>query len=183
MGEESRKVALPGRIYQKKKRWWWNVRLPGEQKAKARALKPAGSRLATTEREVAEEIALEMWQLAIRGEIEAKVKAEAEQKIRSCTEEIEKVKTEAAETIARLKAEFEEKVRTYSEAVARAEEKAKAEAEARAQVEAKLNEVLAEPTATGACECCGREDVPENDLARIDSGQMLCPDCIKQLRG
>ena len=183
MAKESFSVMLPGRIYQKKNRWWWTVKLPGEQKAKPRALKPPGARFATTDRQEAQQIALEMWQLAIRAEIETAVGVEVEQKMKSYTEEIAQVKAEATETIAKLKAQFAEQIRAYSDAAARAEEKANAEAAARTEAEAKLNEILAHPTSTAACECCGREDIPENDLARIDSGQLLCPDCLRQLKG
>jgi transketolase len=182
MAEESFNVRLPGRIYQKKNRWWWTVKLPGEQKAKPRALKLPGARFATTDRDEAEQIALEMWQLAIRAEIETSIRTETEQEIKSSAEKLEKLKTETAETIAKLKAEFAEKIKAYSDAVAKAEENAKAEAAARAEAEAKLNEILAHPT-TATCECCGKQDIPETDLVRIDSGQLLCPDCVKQLRG
>lgn len=182
MAEESFNVMLPGRIYQKKNRWWWSVKLPGERKAKPRALKPPGARFATTDREEAQQIALEMWQLATRAEIETTIRAEAEQKMKSYTDEIAKVKAEATETIAKLKAEFAEQIKAYSDAAARAEEKAKAEAAARAEAEAKLNEILVHSTRTATCECCGKDDVPENDVVRIDSGQLLCPDCVKQLR-
>ncbi|MEN6336457.1 MAG: hypothetical protein ABFE01_19555 [Phycisphaerales bacterium] len=34
---------------------------------------------------------------------------------------------------------------------------------------------------TGVCECCGAPDVPVSDLLAIDSGQLLCPDCIEAL--
>jgi hypothetical protein len=51
------------------------------------------------------------------------------------------------------------------------------------EAEEKLNEVLESMHRTATCECCGREDVPKNDLAKIDSGQQLCPDCLRMLRG
>ena len=65
MAKKSRKARLPGSIYQNKNRWWWKVKLPGENKPKARPLKPVGSRFATTDRNVAEEVAQEMWQRAV----------------------------------------------------------------------------------------------------------------------
>lgn len=34
---------------------------------------------------------------------------------------------------------------------------------------------------TGICECCGAVEVPVSDLEAIDSGQLLCPDCIAAL--
>ena len=30
------------------------------------------------------------------------------------------------------------------------------------------------------CECCSRTDVPPGQLARIDSGQMMCKDCFSE---
>jgi hypothetical protein len=39
------------------------------------------------------------------------------------------------------------------------------------------------PAKTATCECCGRQDVRESDIVKIDSGQMFCPDCLKELRG
>lgn len=61
----SRKVKLPGSIYKNKNRWWWSVKLPAEDKIRARPLKPVGARFATTDRNVAEEVAREMWQRAL----------------------------------------------------------------------------------------------------------------------
>ena len=61
---ESPQMELPGTLYQRGTRWWWRVRLPGEDKSRARALKPAGSRTATTDGDLAREIAREMWRLA-----------------------------------------------------------------------------------------------------------------------
>jgi len=256
-------VTLPGSLYQKNGRWWWKVRLPGETKTRARALKPEGSRYATTDRQEAEEVAREMWRLAIEAEMEAKlgpqqqdkaehsiakirakageeiakVKAECEKKTKSCEHALaraeEKAKTQAEarlraevalkaqaeemeefytteitkikETIERAKKEFQEKEKAYSKALVAAEEKtnieaearsqaeaklkaieeqkARAETQARAEAEAKLNEVLGDTEKTGTCECCDRNDVPESNLSKIDSGQLLCSDCLKMLRG
>jgi hypothetical protein len=39
--------GVPGNIYLNKKRWWWKVRLPGEDKPKARPLIPEGGTIAT----------------------------------------------------------------------------------------------------------------------------------------
>ncbi len=38
------------------------------------------------------------------------------------------------------------------------------------------------PPQTGICECCGVPEVPVADLETIDSGQLLCPDCLAALR-
>ena len=36
---------------------------------------------------------------------------------------------------------------------------------------------------TGVCDCCGKTDISESHLVRIDSGQRLCPACFGELRG
>ena len=53
---------LPGSLYQRNGRWWWKVRLPGEEKIKAQPLKPVGSRYATTDYAVAVECARQLLQ-------------------------------------------------------------------------------------------------------------------------
>ena len=123
------------------------------------------------------------------------LKAQAEEMEEFYTTEITKIK----ETIERAKKEFQEKEKAYSKALVAAEEKTNIEAEARSQAEAKLkaieeqkaraeaeaklNEVLGDTEKTGTCECCDRNDVPESNLSKIDSGQLLCSDCLKMLRG
>jgi hypothetical protein len=36
---------------------------------------------------------------------------------------------------------------------------------------------------TGVCDCCGKIDIPDDHLIKIDSGQRLCPNCLGELRG
>ena len=60
-----KKVGVPGSIYRNKNRYWWKVALPGEDLPKARALKPRGAKFATTDYNVAVEVAREMWQRAM----------------------------------------------------------------------------------------------------------------------
>ena len=47
----------------------------------------------------------------------------------------------------------------------------------------KAREARHVPEKTGECECCGRKNVKESDLVKIDSGQLFCKDCLKELRG
>ena len=172
MANKSFKATLQGTIHQKNSRWWWKTKLPGETKAKDRALKPNGAQCATKDAKKAEKIAREIWENAITAEAEARIRAEM------------------AEEINKKKAEFKEKLEAYAQTVekvkAEAEERAKAEAEPEAKATPEAEPELAETTSntitTATCECCGKQDVPENDLARIDSGQQLCPDCLKMLR-
>lgn len=57
MAKNTKKLNLPGTIYLNKKRWWWKVQLPGEDKPKAHPLKPVGAKFATIDKNVAIECA------------------------------------------------------------------------------------------------------------------------------
>ena len=131
-------TELPGTLYQRGTRWWWRVRLPGEDKSRARALKPEGSRTATTDGDLAREIAREMWRLAEAAEA-----------------------SEASE------------VSTEVEAIS----------PARGEVEDRPIEVQPPLAKTAVCECCGSNHLLQDELVKIDSGQLLCGACLAELRG
>ncbi len=80
------------------------------------------------------------------------------------------------------RAQTEERLKVESDKRA-AEEKARAESQKRAEAEAKLEEALSSARKTAACDCCGKAEIPEDELSRIDSGQLLCPECLRALRG
>ncbi|MHC4624610.1 MAG: hypothetical protein ACYS4W_11995 [Planctomycetota bacterium] len=128
-----------------------------------------------------------------------KSRLQAEEKAREEAQEQVKAETEAR---ASLEAEVQKKARTYTAQIARmqatieverkariiAEERVRsfavqvrAEAE-RALQELKFTEVSTSAAQTAACECCGREDVPKDQLVGIDSGQLLCENCLMELR-
>lgn len=176
------KVTLPGKAYQRGTRWWWSVKLPGEEKARARPLKSAGAKTATSDAAEAEQIALEMWEQAIREQAQSKARLES------------------SETVERLKAQFLEKVRHFTEIVQNATARAEAESQARAEAETRLRELteqappqppvqpsgaeqqMDESLLDQSCDCCGEEEIPAAQLHRIDSGQLLCPTCLAALR-
>jgi hypothetical protein len=54
--------------------------------------------------------------------------------------------------------------------------------EEKGQGEAKTTELYGVSTRTATCQCCGNEGIWAIDLYKIDSGQLLCPDCLKSLR-
>ncbi|NIP23909.1 MAG: hypothetical protein GWN67_06945 [Phycisphaerae bacterium] len=54
--------------------------------------------------------------------------------------------------------------------------------EEKGQSEAKSTESHSVSTRTSTCQCCGNEGVPATHLYKIDSRQLLCPDCLKSLR-
>jgi len=162
MANESPQVKLPGRMFRKKTRWWWQVQLPGEVKPRSRALKPEGSRTATTERTTAQEIAFAMWQDALRAEAEKRIK-----------------ERHAART-QQLRAKLRDSSKALEELMEKAKVKAKAEAAARAKLEAELKLLRKKQQQTAPCECCHRRSAA-GDLHRIDSGQRLCSTCRQAL--
>ena len=61
----NRNEDIPGAIYLNKNRYWWKVKLPGEEKMKARPLRPIGAKYATIDHSVACEVARNLWQQAV----------------------------------------------------------------------------------------------------------------------
>lgn len=54
--------------------------------------------------------------------------------------------------------------------------------EEKEQAVAKSTESHGVSTRTATCQCCGNDGFPAIHLYKIDSGQLLCPDCLKSLR-
>jgi hypothetical protein len=192
---EGPRIALPGEFYQREDRWWWRVKLPGEDRAKARPLKPEDAKEAVADPEAAGRIAFEMWEHAVRENA------------------VRQISLESTEKIERLKAQFLDKVRHFTELVETANAKIEAETKARAEAEAKLAQMAQSgpeteaeelpppwndaqigaventtpatanpPLEVGVCECCEAAGVALASLKRIDSGQLLCPRCLAALR-
>ena len=89
---------------------------------------------------------------------------------------------EKARSEAEQRAELERKLTGEAQARAEATQKARIEITAREQAEARLAELMDAATKTGTCECCGRDDIKQTELARIDSGQLFCPQCLLALK-
>lgn len=66
----------------------------------------------------------------------------------------------------------EDKLTSYSERIACLEEQLKHQKDTSAKDE-KENAI---------CECCDRTDVKMEQLVKIDSGQMICNNCLRELR-
>jgi hypothetical protein len=45
-----------------------------------------------------------------------------------------------------------------------------------------IREIPPRPSLGGVCDCCGRNNIPQSELVRIDSGHLFCPDCVAALR-
>jgi hypothetical protein len=163
MADESPHVRLPGRIYRRRSRWWWKVQLPGEDSPRSRALRPPGARQATTDRRLAGQIALTLWQEALQTEIQTRIDAKH------------------AARMQRLRTRLRRRIRALRDTITRAGARAEQEARARTRLEADLSRLRERMVQTALCECCGRL-VTECGLHRIDSGQRLCPNCLHELR-
>ncbi len=155
------RVTLPGKLFLRGDRWWWSVKLPGENKAGSRALRPQGAKAAVSDRETAEKIALETWEQAIREQAQRQMMAESSQKV------------------AALKAQFLDKVRHFTEVVERATAKAEAEARARAEAEAELRRIVQtagqQKTEDERARVVGAGRVPGCDVSRLESPPCACP--------
>lgn len=205
MQEQSRKVALPGSMFERAGQWWWQVRLPGEDAVQTHLVRTPDDGTAVCNPEIAEKAAVQMWEQALVRETTARI-------LFDCTQRVERFKTHFLDELDRL-----------TKMVESATAKARAEADARAEIESKLNAIIqaagleagdvghkatatspegwnlpadlraaaSGPAATegnqtraevGPCECCGRTDLPAMNFKQIDSGQWLCPDCLHTLQ-
>jgi len=112
----------------------------------------------------------------ILGKVEERLQAEIQARL-TAEKEIE------AERKSRNR--LEQEVKSYSEQLADVKEKliAKTAREsivdtaAGEQAEAQLTESGNPATPTGICECCGKDDIKEGELVKINSGQLLCRQC------
>ena len=168
----------------------------GQKIAKARA--KAADAVAEANSECAEKIKACETALAEaerKAKVEASLRAEAEEAAQSHAEGLERVVARArTETKLRIEAEqraaMEAQARAMAEARLEAETELRAEAEERAvqkshmraEAETTSSRVVDSSGRTAPCEGCGRDDVPENDLARIGSGQLVCSDCMMLAR-
>ena len=104
-----------------------------------------------------------------------------EQKLDNYAQQLSGIQ-EKVQAQAEQRAQLQQRLTAETNARAEAEQQAKAEKAAREDAETKLAELMAAPPRTGTCGCCGRDDVNEDDLVAIDSGDLFCPDCLFALR-
>ena len=88
----------------------------------------------------------------------------SESKIESALDTIEKE--------SELKTRLDDKLRICQERIANLEGQIKREKDVPAKTEIE----------TAVCQCCERTDVKMEQLVKIDSGQLLCSDCLNELR-
>ena len=158
------KVSLPGTAYQRGQRWWWRVKLPGEDKPKARALKLSRQKAATKDRQTAAAVAFELWEQAVREDAERRVRIDADEKV------------------ARLKAKFLQKMQDVSQVMNRLSDRNGAEGLEKSNGNIQPTGSSGDAAGAEVCGCCGARDVPSAVLQAIDSGQLLCPKCLADLK-
>ena len=103
---------------------------------------------------------------------EEQARIEAEKKLKLQAEALSEMETNL-EAEVQARAEAEEKLKAETAARLKAEDESRAMAE---QVE--IRDSLARKA---VCECCGKDGFSEKQLFRIDSGQMVCPDCLREM--
>lgn len=153
-------VKLPGKMYRVKGRWRWRVRLPGERRIRARALKPEGSRVGTRKKTEATNIAFELYLEAVR----------------------EQAKADCGQTVSSLKARFLEKTQDLSGISRKMDKKVRKYEQELAEARARLDRIADVVAETFACECCGTNGFSIYALHHIDSGQLLCADCLESIK-
>jgi len=178
MTDEPRETTLPGTFYQRGSRWWWRVQLPGEDKPKSRPLRAAGSQETATDKTAALEIAAALWQSASNGAPKEPPKDETAGAVEAAAA------SPATEPSEEPVVEPQSPQETPSAAPPDADAPdMPPDADApEAPIDADAPETPAPETRTAVCECCSRNHLPSSDMCRIDSGQLLCPDCLAELR-
>jgi len=205
--EQVLRATLPGDLYEQAGQWWWRTKLPGEEEDRPRPLK-AQTGQAVTDRDAAEKAAVELWgQAAARQgarqitmdctqKVE-RLKAQFLDKVRQLTEIVEAANAKAR-TEANARAEIEARLNAMIQAAQH--EPATPPRQTQTSVASRHSDLAAEiayasrpvpkPVAppshnivpqTGICECCGAMEVAVSDLEAIDSGQLLCTDCLAAL--
>lgn len=190
------KVQLPGTFFQRKQRWWWRVRLPGETRVKSRALRPDGDQCGTKSRETAQKRAFELWQQALVTEAEARLRQEIRQqgqeKAKAYAELVGRLSTRAGRLVVR---QAEKPKKPKSIQTPRSRKKSAQTVRKRRKPKNQLAQSRARPmlvpsgmgldtsiVKTARCDCCATPFIPEVELAQIESGQNLCSKCMYYLR-
>jgi uncharacterized protein (DUF2164 family) len=120
-------------------------------------------------------------QIQVRNRTEALLKdekharIEAEQKIQAEKQVKNKLEHEPQQYL-------EQFDKTKEKAATETTQKTKVAITTTAQVKPQLTELANNPTKPGTCECCGKNNVKETELVRIDSGQLFCPACFQAFK-
>jgi hypothetical protein len=198
MNECHFKVKLPGTFFRRKQRWWWRVRLPGEDRMKSRSLRPDGDQCGTKSRETAVTLAFDLWQQALVAETEARLKLEsryqAQEKARAYADLVDRLSTRARRLIVRQARESKSH-KPNGKRTAQSRSKPSQTSRNGAKQKERVVKALASPilispnvdlgtsiVKTARCDCCATPFIPEVELSQIESGQNLCSKCMYYLR-
>ena len=170
------RATLPGIIYKKNGHWWWKVRLPGQDRIRCRSLRAQGARVGTKSRQQAGQIALHLWEEALKAEI--KKELENLSKAQICDPLPAPSDRPDAQTTGPETSDIS------GQAANSQRKKPDPIPPSHGCVSVVSNfgqsdwfDSLIGMDDHALCECCGREDFFEEYLKRIDSGQRLCPRC------
>jgi hypothetical protein len=197
MNECHFKVQLPGTFFCRNQRWWWRVRLPGENRIKSRSLRPDGARSGTKSRKTAEALAFDLWQQALVAETEIRIKLEArcqsQEKAKAYADLLDRLSTRAERLVARQKEKHHQpKPKRVSLIRSRTAKKTpRKRPKPKKSVISPLSDVMldspdvdlpASIVMCTRCDCCASPFIPEVELSHIESGQNLCSKCMYYLR-
>ncbi len=193
-------VQLPGTFFCRNQRWWWRVRLPGEDRVKSRSLRPDGAQWGTKRRKEAETVAFDLWQQALIAETEARVRLDtryqSQEKAKAYANLVSRLSTRAQ----RLVAQQTNRSKRRQASVRRASPSKSTSAKTspsgpkrkeQAQVTKALSNAVLDFSGidhatsiviTAQCDCCATPFIPEVELSQIESGQNLCSKCMYYLR-
>jgi hypothetical protein len=199
MNECHFKVQLPGTFFCRNQRWWWRVRLPGENRVKSRSLRPDGAPCGTKSRKTAEALAFDLWQQALVAETEIRIRLEAryqsQEKAKAYADLVDRLGTRAERLVARQTETSKHHQPNPKRVSQRRSKSAKKPPRNRSKrkkpVLSPLSEVMLDspdvdlPTSIvmcARCDCCATPFIPEVELSQIQSGQNLCSKCMYYLR-
>jgi len=198
MNECHLKAQLPGTFFRRKQRWWWRVRLPGEDRMKSRSLRPDGEQCGTKSRETAVAVAFDRWQQALVAETETRVRLESryqsQEKARAYADLVERLSTRAQRLVAhqpkKSKRRKPSRKRRSQNRAKSSKTSAKVSKPKKQEFKALTSPVLVSPdidletsiVKTARCDCCATPFIPEVELSQIESGQNLCSKCLYYLR-
>jgi len=198
MDECHLKARLPGTFFRRKQRWWWRVRLPGENRIRSRSLRPEGDQCGTKSRETAETLALDLWQQALVAETEARIRLEtrhqAEEKARAYADLVERLSTRARRLIARqasaakiprpqLRYPSHDRPKPSKPRPSGPKPKKQVvKAPSSPTIDATDSNHETSIVVTAQCDCCATPYIPKVELSLIESGQNLCSKCMYYLR-
>jgi len=186
--EPAPSTLLPGELYLRAGRWWWRVKLPGEDRTRARLLdglaerKKGHSASSVTPADEKDERVecppCPSGEPGPEGTPDREGRAAAEKIAFAIWEQAvqenaaRQMRLESTEKIERLKAQFLDKVRHFTELVETANAKLEAEAQARAEAEEKLRQLSARPRAA-APEPPALAGMPEDQKVGTDEGEKV----------